>query len=163
MRRRAERPRGAPMWSSVRKTLIPASALAGSLGCAPVPTPAVLTEVEQVRGGPAAKEARAHAGGGVAHAEKPGGDANAACEAGDTSGAQILAERALAAYAHASAIARIARAEALARGSAEQEVKAKAELTGIEADQARVLAEAEALELRIKVAVDAQPVVPSAA
>lgn len=172
MRRRAEGARGpalglsARIWSSVFTKAIPALALVGSLGgvaCAPIPKPAVLAEVEQVRGGPAAKEARALAPGSVAHAEKLGREANAAFEAGDTAGAQILAERALAAYAHASAVARIARAEASGRGSAEQESKARAELTGIEADQARVLAEAEALEARLKVAVDAQPVVPSGA
>lgn len=133
------------------------------MGCAPVPRPGVLAEVEQVRGSAAAKEARAQAPASVAHAEKLGREADAAFEAGDTAGAQILGERALAAYAHASAIARIARAEAALRESSALESKAKAELAGLDADQTRVLAEAEALELRLKVAVDAQPIVPSGA
>ena len=172
MRRRANEGRGAegvwgtwgmPAWSRVVRTALPVIVLAGSLGCAPVPKPAVLADVEQARKSAAAKEARAQAPASVAHAEKLGRDADAAYEAGDTAGAQILGERALAAYAHASAFARIARAEAAARESASQEAKAKAELAGIDADQARVIAEAEALELRLKVAVDAQPVVPSAA
>jgi hypothetical protein len=147
------------MW----KTALPALALAGSLGCAPVPKPAVLAEVEQVRGSAAARDARTQAPASVAHAEKLGREADAAFEAGDTAGAQILGERALAAYAHASAIARIARAEAALRESSALEARAKTELTGFDAEQTRVLAEAEALELRLKVAVDAQPVVPSAA
>ncbi len=154
---------GMPAWSRVVRTALPVVVLAGSLGCAPVPKPAVLADVEQARKSAVAKEARAQAPASVAHAEKLGRDAEAAYEAGDTAGAQILGERALAAYAHASALARIARAEAAARESASQEAKAKAELAGIDADQARVLAEAEALELRLKVAVDAQPIVPSAA
>jgi hypothetical protein len=147
------------MW----KIALPALALAGSLGCAPVPKPAVLADVEQVRGSAAARDARTHAPASVAHAEKLGREADAAFEAGDTAGAQILGERALAAYAHASAIARIARAEAALRESSALEARAKTELTGFDADQTRVLAEAEALELRLKVAVDAQPIVPSAA
>lgn len=160
---------GGLMWSRVRKIALPTLALAGLfscvgfIGCAPVPRPAVLSEVAQVRGSAAAKEARTQAPASVAHAEKLGREADAAFEAGDTAGAQILGERALAAYAHASAVARIARAEAALRESSVLESKAKAELTGFDADQARVLAEAEALELRLKVAVDAQPIVPSAA
>jgi hypothetical protein len=131
-------------------------ALIAALGCAPVPRPSVLADVDRVRQGAAALEAKTYAPGGYAHAEKLRREADAAFEDGDTAGAHLLGERALAAYAHAAVLARIARAETSARQSTSAVSKSTAELSTIEADQARVAAEAEALELRLKAAQDAQ-------
>lgn len=129
--------------------------------CAPIPRPSILDQVEQVRRGAAAEEARRHAPGAFAHAEKLRHEADAALKGEDLSGAQILGERAVAAYAHAHALARIARAEA-SEGEASRSLSAaQAELATIEGDQARVAAEIEALDMRVKVARDAQPIVPS--
>lgn len=131
------------------------------VACAPVPRPSVLGQVEAVRLGPAAVEAKRHASGAFAHAEKLRGQANQAAENDDLAGAQILAERAIAAYAHAHALARVARAEAAA-GAAESELAAsEKELAALTADQSRVAAELDALDLRIKVARDAHPILPS--
>lgn len=129
--------------------------------CTPPPRPPVLGDVDQVRVGPAALEAKELAPAAYAHAEKLRGEADAAYAAGDLAGAQILGEQALAAYAHAHATARISRADGRAEKSKAELSAAQAELAKIEADQARVSAEADALDLKIKVARDAQPLVPS--
>jgi hypothetical protein len=129
--------------------------------CAPVPRPLVLGEVDAVRGGAAASEASSLAPGAYAAAEKLRKEANAAFTAGDTAGAQILGERSLAAYAHAQALARIARAESGADAAQASLAASKKDLGGLDADQARLAAEADALELRVRVARDAQPIEPS--
>ena len=136
-------------------------AIAALAGCASVPRPEVLGDVDAVRAGPAAAEAKALAPGAYAHAEKLRRDAEQAMQAEDTAGAQILGEQALAAFAHASALARVARAETAATGAEAELAASQAELARIDADQTRVGAEVDALELRIRVARDAQPVVPS--
>jgi outer membrane protein OmpA-like peptidoglycan-associated protein len=131
------------------------------VACAPIPRPAVLDQVEAVRRGPAAIEAKQHAAGAFAHAEKLRGEAEQAAANDDLAGAQILGERAIAAYAHAHVLARVARAEAAA-GAAEGELAAsEKELAALTADQSRVAAELDALDLRIKVARDAHPIIPS--
>jgi outer membrane protein OmpA-like peptidoglycan-associated protein len=129
--------------------------------CAPTPRPSVLAEVEQVRRGAAAEEARRHAPGAFAHAEKLRREASVAFEAGDLAGSQMVGERAIAAYAHAHALARAGRAEEAQAQALRSLEAARAELTTIDADQARVAAELDALDMKIKVARDAQPVVPS--
>jgi outer membrane protein OmpA-like peptidoglycan-associated protein len=129
--------------------------------CTPPPRPPVLADVDQVRVGPAALDAKELAPAAYAHAEKLRGEADAAFTSGDMAGAQILGERALAAYAHAHAVARIARADGRSEKARAELAAAQAELAKIDADQARVTAEADALDLKIKVVRDAQPVVPS--
>ncbi len=129
--------------------------------CAPPPRPPVLGDVDQVRESPAAVEAKDLAPAAHAHAEKLRGEAAAAYEAGDIAGAQILAERALAAYAHAHAVARIARADRLGEKAQAELAAARAELAKIDADQVRLAAETDALDLKIKVVRDAQPLLPS--
>jgi hypothetical protein len=146
-------------------TLIRAAALTALLiaaaACAPVPRPLVLGEVDAVRSGAAASEASSLAPGAFAAAEKLRKEANAAFAAGDTAGAQLLGEHALAAYAHAQALTRIARAEAGAEAAQASLAASKADLGSLDADQARLAAEADALELKVRVARDAQPIEPS--
>lgn len=145
----------------MNKTL---SALAATLllaACAPVPRPNVLMDLEQVRAGAAAAEARSYAADSFARAEKLRGEAEAAFTAGDTAGAQLLGERAVAAYAHAHALARIARAEAGATDGKAALAAAEAELSALDADQARVAADADALERKLRVAREALPITPS--
>jgi hypothetical protein len=129
--------------------------------CAPTPRPWVLKEIEQVRSGAAASEAKRQAPDAFAHAEKLRREASAAFEAEDLAASQALGERALAAYAHALALARIAHAEEAEAQARKALAAAQAELSAMEADQTRVAAELDALDMKIKVARDAQPVVPS--
>ncbi|WP_437289233.1 hypothetical protein [Sorangium sp. So ce406] len=138
----------------------------GALGallaaCAPIPRPAVLDELDHVRAGAAAAESKRLAPGAFARAEKLRGEAIAAHERKDQAGAQILGEQAVAAHALAHALARVARAEAAETEAKAQSSTGEASLAGLEAEQARVAAELDALDMRIKVARDAQPVVPS--
>ncbi|WP_437907504.1 hypothetical protein WME95_06210 [Sorangium sp. So ce327] len=138
-------------------------AVAGVLlgACAPIPRPAVLDELDHVRAGAVAAESKRHAPGAFARAEKLRGDALAALESEDRSGAQILGEQAIAAHAHAHALSRVARAEAAETEAKAQRSAGEASLAGLEAEQSRVAAEVDALDMRTKVARDAQPVVPS--
>ncbi|WP_437992648.1 hypothetical protein [Sorangium sp. So ce145] len=139
------------------------AAVAGVLlgACAPIPRPAVLDELDHVRAGAVAAESKRHAPGAFARAEKLRGDALAALESEDRSGAQILGEQAIAAHAHAHALSRVARAEAAETEAKAQRSAGEASLAGLEAEQSRVAAEVDALDMRTKVARDAQPVVPS--
>ncbi|WP_437799254.1 hypothetical protein [Sorangium sp. So ce693] len=138
-------------------------AIAGMLlgACAPIPRPAVLDELDHVRAGAVAAESKRYAPGAFARAEKLRGDALAALESEDRSGAQILGEQAIAAHAHAQALSRVARAEAAETEAKAQRSAGEASLAGLEAEQSRVAAEVDALDMRTKVARDAQPVVPS--
>lgn len=129
--------------------------------CAPIPRPAVLDDLEHVRAGAVAAESKRYAPGAFARAEKLRGDALAALESEDRSGAQILGEQAIAAHAHAHALSRVARAEAAETEAKAQRSAGEASLAGLEAEQSRVAAEVDALDMRTKVARDAQPVVPS--
>ncbi|WP_437678521.1 hypothetical protein [Sorangium sp. So ce131] len=129
--------------------------------CAPIPRPAVLDELDHVRAGAAAAESKRHAPGAFARAEKLRGEALAALDRGDRPGAQILGEQAVAAHAHAHALSRAARAETAEAEAKAQRGAGEASLAGLEAEQARVAAEVDALDMRIKVARDAQPVVAS--
>ncbi|XYH99944.1 hypothetical protein ACMHYB_09365 [Sorangium sp. So ce1128] len=140
-------------------TIAVAGALLGA--CAPIPRPAVLDELDHVRAGAVAAESKRYAPGAFARAEKLRGEALAALDKKDRSGAQILGEHAIAAHAHAHALSRVARAEAAETEAKAQSSTGEASLAGLEAEQARVAAEVDALDMRIKVARDAQPVVPS--
>jgi hypothetical protein len=116
---------------------------------------------DQVRAGAAAQDAKKYAPSAFAHAEKLRREADEAFAAKDIAGAQILGERALAAYAQANVLARVTRAEVQARQADAALAAAKAELSALDADQMRVQAETDALELKVKVVRDAQPIVPS--
>ena len=129
--------------------------------CAGVPRPQTLLDLDRVREGAAAAEAKTYAPDAYAKAEKIRGEAEAAFDAHDTAGAQLLAERAVAAFAHAHALARTARAVSGARDADVELQKAESEVGGLDADQARVGADADALELKVRVARDAQPIQPS--
>jgi hypothetical protein len=136
-------------------------ALLALAGCATIPKPDVLGDIERVGHGPAADDTRSYAPAAFARADKLRAEANEAWASGDKSGAQIIGEHALAAYAHAQALARIARAE---RASIDTESKFKAsqgDVGGLEAEQGRIAADADALELQVRVGRDAQAVVPS--
>lgn len=140
---------------------VAAIALAVSLGaCAPIPRPTVLDEAKRVSEGPQAAHAKRFAPQAFAAAERLREEAEALLSK-DYAGAQITGERALAAYARALGLARLAKAELeAAQARSELELVGK-ERAGVDAELQRLVAEAEAVELRLRTLRDAQPLVPS--
>ncbi len=145
----------------MKRALGLAALLLSLAACAAIPKPDVLVDVDRVSHGPAADDTRSYAPAAFAHADKLRVEAREAWDHGDKAGAQIIGEHALAAYAHASALARIARAE---RASVDSDAKLKGtrgDIGGLEAEQGRIAADADAAELQVRVVRDAQAVVPS--
>jgi hypothetical protein len=143
------------------KRLVLVAFVLSLVACAPVPRPPVFSEVDAVHGNPAAASDRELAPAAYAHADKLRQEARSAFDAGDVAGSQILAERALAAYAHALVYARIARAETQAKDADAALAASQKEIATLDAEQARVAAEVTALEARIRVSKDAQPITAS--
>lgn len=133
----------------------------GLAACAAVPRPDALAEAAAVASSPAAKDARLLAPQAYAQAEKLRADADRAFEEGDLAGSQLLAERAMAAHAEAFALARAARAEELQKKGDQALAERRRELAVLEADQQRVDSEVRALEGKVRVAREAEAIVPS--
>jgi hypothetical protein len=132
-----------------------------AIACASAPRPRILTDVDRASLGAQAAEAKALAPQAHAHAELLRGQAARAHAEGDPASTQILSEHALAAYAHAFVLARLTRAEReLDKARVELE-KAQAELADLDEKQKRAGADADDLELRVKVAEDAIPLAPN--
>jgi len=147
---------------AVKAALFGVLLVAASSGCARPPRPQVMSEVERTREGPAALDAKQTAPQAYARAEQFRKRAEAAYESDDLASAQIWSEQALAAYLRATVEARLTRAEnglAQARVLEKQQAERLAQLEG---EQQRVAAEAADLELRFKVARDAEPLAASA-
>ncbi|MGE0321388.1 MAG: hypothetical protein AB7K71_12975 [Polyangiaceae bacterium] len=143
-----------------RRMLVLGSAVA-LMSCASGPRPPVLGQADEVAVSPKAVDAKAEAPQAFAHAEKLRAEADQAFEDGDQAAAQILAERAIAAYSHAFVLVRLSRAEnRLAKVKADL-AKAQGDLGQLDTQQAEVAREAEALELKLKVARDAVPLTPN--
>jgi hypothetical protein len=128
-------------------------------GCARPPRPAVMAEADGVRQTSGAQTAASLAPEAFAHAEKLRRDAEAAYQAGDLAGAQMLAERAIAAYQHALVLGRIASATETANRARLALRSSEQNLAQSDGEQKRVSAQADDLELRIKVIKDAAPIV----
>lgn len=130
----------------------------GAQSCASSPRPRVLGQADAVADSPAASEAARLAPQAHAQAEKLRRDADAANDRGDFSAAQILGEHSLAAYDHAFALARYVKAEQRLAQAEQALAKAQTELAQLDEQHLRLAAEADALEMRIKVTVDKEPV-----
>ena len=130
-------------------------------GCGVTPRPRVLGQVDAVRRGSAAKSAQQLAPQAFLHAEQLRKRASTAYEARDLPAAQVLGEHALAAYEHAFVLARLARAEDRLLAAQRELTKTKQQLQEVETQQQQVASEADALELRIKVLRDAEPLRPN--
>lgn len=162
MMRLNPRPRGSHRWFALALYALGhalgLSAVAiGTPSCASSPRPRVLGQADAAAESPAAREAAELAPQAYAQAEKLRAKAAAAHEREDFSAAQILGEHSLAAYDHAFVLARYVKAErrlALAEGAL---AKSQAELAKLDEQQLRLAAEADALELKIKVTVDKEP------
>ncbi len=153
MSRRARSARRVPWWCA----LTPAAFV---LACATAPRPQILSQADQVAESPQAAAARAEAPQAFEHAESLRRRAEAAHEAGDPAAATILSERAIAAYSHAFVLVRLRRAEErLAAARAELKTRETA-LTKLDEEHAALTRDADALELRLKVARDQVPRAP---
>jgi hypothetical protein len=134
-------------------------ALLGALasGCATPARPQVLTQVDRTREGQAVADARKNAPQAYARAELLKQRAEQAYTDGDLPAAQILGEQTLAAYLRATVEARQTLAETrLAEARILEKTQAE-RLAQLEVEQQRLSAEAADLELRAKVARDAEP------
>jgi hypothetical protein len=134
---------------------LPFLALAAALACAPVPRPGILAEVDRTRSAPASQEAAALAPQAYLAAERLRADATKAYDGGDRAGAQLLAEQALAAYVHAHVLSRLARADGRLEAATKKLVEEQRAFSGVDEQQRKVAAEADDLELRVRVARDA--------
>ena len=135
--------------------------LAFLVACAPVPRPAVFAEVDRTRTAEASKQAAVLAPQAYLAAERLRRDAETAYEKGDRAGAELLGEQALAAYAHADALARLARAEQRLESAAAKLAKEQRDFAAIDEQQRRIAAEADDIEMRVRVARDAIPLATS--
>ena len=130
-------------------------------GCASIPRPTVLAEVDRIAKSKKATESRRSAPQAYAHAQALREKAGQAHESGDSAAAQIFGETAIAAHEHSFVLARLAEAE-------RRRVKAEAtvadhqeQLARLDGQQQKYAAEADAYELRSKVERDAIPRVPN--
>ncbi|HKQ69059.1 MAG TPA: hypothetical protein VJT73_06960 [Polyangiaceae bacterium] len=145
----------------MKKLLLGSLGLLLAAGCSRPPRPAAMAEADGVRQAAAGQTAASLAPEAFAHAEKIRKDSEAAYQSGDLPSAQILAERALAAYQHALVLGRVASANQTANRARLALRQAEQALSQTEGEQKRVAAQADDLELRIKVIKDAAPTVPS--
>ncbi|HVW24015.1 MAG TPA: hypothetical protein VHC69_01525 [Polyangiaceae bacterium] len=130
-------------------------------GCATLPRPTVLAEVDRTREGAAVRQAATLAPQAYLVAEKLRQDAEDAYKKGDRAGSQLLGEQALAAYAHADALARLARAEQRVENASQQLAQERRAFAELDEEQRRVAAEADDIETRVRVARDAVPLSPT--
>lgn len=131
--------------------------LATCTGCATPSRPQVMTEVDRTRQGQAALDARKTAPQAYARAELFRQRAEQAFRDGDLPTAQIWSEQALAGYLRATVEARLTRAESRLAEARVLEKQQSERLAQLELEQQRLAAEAADLELRFKVARDAEP------
>lgn len=134
------------------------------MGCASMPRPKVVVEADRVAETPAAQEAEQLAPQAHAHALALRDQADAAYRAGDLAGAQILGEHSIAAMNRAFVLTRLVKAEQRLERANAKLAKNQQKLAELDEQAQRITAEADNLELRVKVLRDAQPLAtPSAA
>ncbi len=137
---------------------LPCLLLLSLAACATPARPQVMTEVDRTREGPAVLDARKNAPQAYARAELLKQRAEQAYADDDLPSAQILSEQALAAYLRATIEARLTRAETrLAEAKLLEKTQAD-RLAQLDVEQQRLTAETADLELRAKVARDAEPI-----
>ncbi len=150
----------ASTWSTLSLGLMMGFAVA-TVGCAPIPPPRIVAQADEVAVSKAALDAKTAAPSAFAKAEKLRADAHAALDHDRAARAQVIAEEAIAAYQEASALARVARAQRTEQLALIELEKSTGELSGLEVEEARVRAEVDALESRLRITRDAQPIVAS--
>ena len=124
--------------------------------CGITPRPRVMTQADAVSDGAAAREAERLAPQAFLHAERLRDKAHEAYRDDDLPAAQILSEHAIAAYSHAFVLARLAKAQQRKERARKELEDAEKSLAQLDDQQQRVAAEADDLEMRIRVARDAE-------
>jgi hypothetical protein len=141
----------------VKAALVSALLLLAVAGCATPARPQIMVEVDRTRQGAAVIDARKSAPQAYARAELLKQRAEQAYADKDLPAAQILSEQALAAYLRATLEARLTKAENRLAEAQVLEKKQAERLAQLDTEQQRLSAEAADLELRAKVARDAEP------
>lgn len=136
---------------------LPLLMLLGAVACATPARPPIMSQVERTREGQAVLDAQKTAPQAYARAELLKQRAEQAYADNDLPSAQILSEQALAAYLRATVEARQTRAEMRLAEARSSEKKQSERLAQLEVEQQRLSAETADLELRAKVARDAEP------
>ncbi|HMA95409.1 MAG TPA: hypothetical protein VKP30_22125 [Polyangiaceae bacterium] len=126
--------------------------------CASTPRPAILSEVDAIRGGSTAKEARELVPQADARAEKLRRDAEAAWPKGQTATAEMAAERAIVAYADARELARIVKAEKRLLAAKAEAHQAELAVQKLEADQKKAAAESADLDAQLRILREAESI-----
>jgi hypothetical protein len=128
-----------------------------------MPRPQAVDEAKQVSDTPAAQEAEELAPQAHAQAIQLRDRAEAAYQAGDLAGAQILGEHAVAAMSHAFVLARLVKAQKRLDQANQELTRAQSKLAALDEQAQRISAEADNLELRVKVMRDAEPLAATTA
>ena len=134
-----------------------------AVACATAPRPRVMNDVDKVRKTPAVALAKTYAPQALARAEAFRFRAHEAHDAGNRAAAQVLSETALAGYSRAFVLARLARAEARLAKTEGKLAKTQKELAALDDLQLRTQAEANNLELKIRIVSDTIPLSPNVA
>ena len=129
--------------------------------CGLPPRPSALGTADQASRSPASLEASKLAPQAWQRAEQLRSQAEQAWKQSESATASILAERALVAYQRAAVLADLARAAKVAETARQQLADNEKQLRALDAEQARLVADIEALEVRINVLKDAEPVAAS--
>jgi hypothetical protein len=116
-----------------------------------------MSQVDSAREAPAAREAARLSPQAYARAEQLRARAERAFDDGDRAAAQILSEHALAAYTRAVVLSRLVKAQHELASAQQRLAKSQVELSALDEQLKRLSAEADDLEMRVKVARDAQP------
>lgn len=132
--------------------------LMGLSACSTRVPPKTLVEADTVAESKAAEQARELAPQAAGVASGLLDQAHALEKEGKTAEAGVVAEEAMAAYEEAFALTRAARAEARIEHSRQALIGEKVRLNELEAAQARAKQEADAFELRARVALDKEPI-----
>lgn len=149
------------LFTNTRHLLLAGAVTLIGAGCAPIPPPHILGEVDQVAESPAILDAKTHAAPAWAAAEKRRKEAHEALENDRYSDAQIMAEEANALYRSAASLARVTKAVIRKETAGQRADLASTELASVDGDLARETAEVTALEQRLKVAQGAEPTATS--
>ena len=143
------------------RRLVGSSAVVFSMlgaACAPIPSPRAVAEADRVAESPMALEAKTDAAPAWAVAEKRRKEAHDVLDQGGLAAhAEIIAEEAIARYEAAASLARGTRATLRAADAGARADAAGKDLAKVDGELARATAEVDALELRLKVARDAEP------
>lgn len=121
------------------------------------PVPATLTQADASSRAPATLDAAALAPQAKADADRRRKEAWALQDAGKVEESAILAEQAVAAYELSALLSRSARAEARIENAARERRTKEEQLALLDGAQATLQGEVEALELRARVLLDAEP------